>query len=244
MPTPLTFGGFDLNQYAQIRLERQPGPSTRVSTQEVPGRSGEVFLGATLEPFVVIAHCTLKRAYVGDWDSVRKTLAAAFCPTVLKTLILPDEGGLERTASASFTSNVTEPAEPPLEFDVTFTDHDAVARGEFRTSTVPSGGSATISVAGTLPATLSIVAASAVRSPSSLVWGLRFDEGEALRVDTGSEYARSVEIDCGRRTCRVAGATAMITPTSVWPSLTPGEHTVRMDQGSGAATLTWQERWL
>lgn len=244
MPTPLMFGGFDLNQYAQIILERQPGPSLRTSTQGVPGRSGEVYLGSSNEPLVVIAHCTLKRAYVGDWDAVRKTLAATFCATERKTLVLPDEGGLARTASASFTSNVTEPATPPLEFDITFTDHDAVARGATRTSVVPSGGSVTISVDGTLPATLAIVATSAVRSPTSLVWGLRFDEGDVLRVDTGSEYARLVEIDCGRRTCRVARATSMITPTSVWPNLTPGVHTVRMDQGTGAATLTWQERWL
>ena len=36
----------------------------------------------------------------------------------------------------------------------------------------------------------------------------------------------------------------MITLDSDWPVLSPGPHTVRMDEGTGTATLTWQERSL
>ena len=244
MPTPLTFGGFDLNRYAYVQLERQPGPSLRSYTQEVSGRSGEAFLGATLEPLVVIAHCTLRRSYVRDWDAVRSALEAAFCVTERKQLTLPDEGGLTRMASATFSSTASEPVDPPVEFDITFTDHDACAYGATRTATVPSGGSVSVTVDGTLPTYPVLSCASAVRSTSTNLWGVRLDNGDVLRVDTGSDSARRVDIDCCNRTCKVAWATSMITLDSNWFVLTPGTHTLRMDQGSGSCSITWRERWL
>jgi hypothetical protein len=42
----------------------------------------------------------------------------------------------------------------------------------------------------------------------------------------------------------VAGEVAMVTPDSDWPRLSAGAHTVVMDKGTGAATLTITERLL
>lgn len=115
--------------------------------------------------------------------------------------------------------------------------------GTQRTVTVPSGGSATFRVEGTYPATCTLAAASAVRSGSSGVWGVRLDEGDYVRVELTSG-SHAVSIDCADRICKVDGAVDMLTLSSDWLELEPGGHTVRMDQGTGAATLTYVERWL
>ena len=244
MAIPLTYDGFNLSQYAYIRLERQPGPSMQASTQEVPGRAGAVFLGGSLEPLVVVAHCTLKREYEGAWDGLRDTLAAAFCSTAEKDLTLPDEGGRVRKAVSSFTSVVTEPVTSPVEFDITFTDYRVAATGTSKTVSVPSGSTVTFSVGGTLPPALQILATSAVRNASTGLWGLTFDNVYTVHVETGSASARRVEIDCDKRICKVAGALSMIKLDGVWPELGPGTHSVRIDQGTGTAVLTLHERWL
>jgi hypothetical protein len=95
-----------------------------------------------------------------------------------------------------------------------------------------------------LPVDGRLVAPSAVRNYSTGLWGVRFDGGDFLRVALASSTARAVEIDGSRRTVKVANATDMATLDSSWPKLEPGSHVARMDQGTGAATLTWIERYL
>lgn len=125
-----------------------------------------------------------------------------------------------------------------LAFEVT----EPIAYGDTRTLTVPSGGSATFRVGGTAKARPRITA-SAVRDASSQVWGLRLDEGDFVHVATGSASARSIAVDCDARTLTVNGSPAIPTLDSDWLELAPGEHVLRMDRGTGAATVTWVERW-
>lgn len=126
---------------------------------------------------------------------------------------------------------------------LTFNVVDPAAYGLERAVTVPSGGSATFTVGGTYK-TKPRIAANAVRSPSSLVWGLRLDDGDFVHVATGSASARAVAIDCAERTCVVNSSVALPTLDSDWLELEPGEHTLRMDNGTGEATVTFVERWL
>lgn len=240
----LTFDGIDITHYAYVQLERQPAPSLRVETRDVPGRGGVVALGATRDVTEITAHCLLRPRYVDQWDTLRRTILARLLTDSPRVLVLPDEDGMYRYATASFTSTVTEPLEPPVTFDITFTDHDSILYGMTHIATIPSGGSAGIVVDGTLPPAITIVADNAVRNASSNVWGVRFDDGDFLHVATKSNSARKVEIDCDKRTCKLAGAAYMVTPDSNWPELSAGPHTVVMSFGTGAATLTWVERWL
>jgi len=241
----LTYDGFDLTRYALVKLERPVGPSLRIETEQVPGRNGEIPVSVELETLHIVAHCTLRRRYYYEWDRVRMELATSFAKLGEHVLTLPDEPGMYRMATASLTDNVQTPLEPPVEFSVEFVCHNPVAYGVEHTVTIPSGGSVEFEVGGMLPAVdIGVVAASAVRNSSSGVWGVRFDEGDFMHVALPSSSSRKVEIDADNRTVKVANATDMITLDSSWPKLEPGSHIARMDQGTGAATLIWIERYL
>ena len=240
----LKFDGFDLTRYAFVRLDRPVGPGMRVTAEQVPGRAGDVVTAMVADVLTITAHCTLKRNYLTQWDRVRMELAKVFTATEPKVLQLPDEPELHRYATASLTSGVSMPLEPPVTFDIEFVCHDPVAYRDEHSVTVPSGGSATFDVGGLLPARVRIVAASAYRDASTYLWGIRFDEQDFTRVKFSTSGAKSVDIDCRERVALVAGATSMITVDSHWIELAPGQHTARMDQGTGAATISWIERYL
>lgn len=241
----LTYDGFDLTRYAFVQLERPVGPSLRVESEQVPGGDGSVLMSLQLDELTITAHCTLRRRYYHEWERVRMELAAAFTKMGERELTLPDEPGLYRMATASLSNSVKTPLEPPVTFDVEFTCHSPVAYGDVHSVAIPSGGSVEFEVGGMLPAVdIGVAAASAVRSSSSGVWGVRFDEGDFMHVALPSGSSRKVEIDADGRTVKVANATDMITLDSSWPKLKPGTHVARMDQGTGAATLTWIERYL
>lgn len=126
---------------------------------------------------------------------------------------------------------------------LSFTVVEPAAYGDEHSVTVPSGGSVIFNVDGTYRAA-PVITANAVRSSSSLVWGLRLDEGDYLHIATGSASARAIVADCGERTMSVNGSVAIPTLDSDWLELEPGVHTLRMDNGTGAATVTWRDRWL
>lgn len=240
----LTYDGFDLMRYALVRLERPVGPEMRLTTETVPGRMGDVLVDSTIGTYEIVAHCTLRPRYRNDWQRVRRELAAAFIKSGEHILTLPDEPGLYRMASASLTRNVETPLPTPTTFDIEFTCHDPRAFGETREIIVPSGGSIEFAIDGMLPTCLQVSAPQARRSPSSQLWGMRFDEQDFMQVKLATSTAHAVAIDGERRLCTVDGATAMITLDSHWPELSPGVHVARMDQGTGAAILTWTEVYL
>lgn len=126
---------------------------------------------------------------------------------------------------------------------ITFLVTEPDSYGKERIVTVPSGGSVTFIVGGTAK-THPRIAASAVRDSSSQVWGIRLDEGDYVHIATGAAAARAVVIDCEKRTATISGSAAIPTLDSDWLELKPGEHTLRMDNGTGAATVTFVERWL
>lgn len=240
----LTYDGFDLTRYAFVKIDRPVGPSLRIDTEQVPGRDGELPVSFELEKLQLVAHCTLRRRYLHQWPRVRAELATIFTKRGERTLTLPDEPGIYRMATASLSGSVLTPLEPPVTFDVEFVCHSPIAYSDERSAMVPSGGTLEFQVGGTLPAPVSLKAASAVRNASTGLWGVRFDGGDFLRVALSSNAARKVEIDTPKRTVKVANAADMVTLDSSWPKLEPGVHTAVMDQGTGAATLTWIERYL
>lgn len=240
----LTFDGFDLARYAFVRLERPVGPRMRIETEQVPGRAGDLVTSMVADSLTIVAHCTLKRRYLSQWERVRMELAKVFTATEAKVLQLPDEPDSYRYATASLTSSVSMPLVSPVMFDIEFTCHDPVAYRDEHSVVVPSASSATFDVGGILPARMRIVSAAATCDATTLMWGVRFDEGDFTRVKYDASDTKRIEIDCFNRTVLEDGATSMITADSHWMELAPGRHVARMDQGTGECTVSWTERYL
>lgn len=208
-----------------------------VTTIDVPGRDGAIFGGVTQ----AVRQLTLSLYVLGRPDEraehVRE-LAARLAVDGPRPLRFGDE--LTRMA----IPNADQDGESFVNaerFEVTFTCPDPWLYGEVRTATIPSGGSVTIDVGGTAPTWPTITAAATGGSQSS--WIVTMDDGSGIyaAIPSGTEY--EVTADCAARTLMVNGETAMLPPAYDWPRLTPGSHTLTMMQGTGDATVTWQERW-
>lgn len=209
--------------------------------REVSGRNGAAFVGlkygTSTVAFTVAAQGNAEQRRVafsmlGQWLMVDEPKALYLPDTPDRYYLAVPSGALDLKRAIDAESA-----------KVTFMLTDPVARGDSQTASLPSGGSVSINVNGTAPTYLNVAAASAVRDGTSQTWGVRLDASDYLHVATGSNSARSVEIDSEERTCKVQGALALPTLDSDWLVLEPGTHTVAMDYGTGAATLSWVERW-
>ena len=237
--------GHTLNDTFRISDITRSLPERRVTRETIPGRHGDVVTDRSLGVRTVSFRLWAKSG-AADHESLVATMADLvtwlLAPDSL-TLTLSDEGGRAREVVVDGELNFEEYEEGGSLF-VTLTQLDPFcAIGAPKTLSVPSGGSASMAVAYDLPH-IAIVATSAKRANSSLVWGLRFDDSTVLHVRLPDASTHRVEIDCEHRTAKVDGSTSMVTLDSDWPSLRAGTHSVRMDEGTGAATLTWQERCL
>lgn len=235
---------FDGHDFAELFVYGDPQfriLDAKPELRDVDGRSGQAFLGMTYGSAEVSFAAVVeggpeerRNAFsrLGEWLMVDEP----------KPLYLPDTPDRYYLAVPSTALDLTR----CVLADVTriaFTLTDPVAYGQVKTATVPSGGSAAINVGGTAPTALSISASAAKRDTTSLVWGVRIDDGEFVHVPTGSNSSRAVVVDGYERTCTVAGAVVLPTLDSDWPILEPGNHVLAMDNGTGAATVTWRERW-
>lgn len=210
--------------------------------EQVSGRNGEAFIGMTYGSSEVTFSIGVSGA-AADRRAAFSTLGSWLDVDEPKHLVLPDtpdryylavpKGSvdLERCVNADTAK-------------VTFKLVDPIAYGATKTATVPAaGGEVEITVGGTAPTRPAIAASSAVRDASALIWGISLDSTTFVHVATGSGSSRAVEFDCSERTCTVANAVALPTLDSDWLILTPGTHTLTRDYGTGAATVTWVERW-
>lgn len=237
----LVLGGVDLSEEYEVVDVRRPVPSPVPNLVSVPGMDGYAFMGADTMPQPI--RFTLVSKVMGYDERRREARQIA---AVLNTAE-PVEVAFSNDDGLYYVAVVSEP--PDYREFVTFGAmtvtmqplHSAMYGAE-RSVTVPSGGSVDFVVGGSYP-TSPIVTATAVRGTSSL-WGLILDELDFVHVATGSSSGRDVVLDCGQRTLTIQGSAAVPTLDSDWLRLSPGEHSLRMDNGTGAATVTWRERWL
>lgn len=216
-------------------LDAQP------DTREISGKDGAGFVGMRYG----VSTVTFTLAAIGDAESRRvafSTLGSWLKVDEPKPLYLPDTPDRYYLAVASGGLQLTRGIDGEIA-QVTFTLTDPVAYGETQTASLPSGGSVSINVNGTAKTYLNVVANSAVRNSSALVWGVKVDNQDFAHVATGSSSARKVEIYSADRVCKLQNAITLPTLDSDWLVLEPGTHTVTMDYGTGAATLSWVERW-
>ena len=238
-------GDLCLEDYGIVveRVHDDP-PSTRAETVDVPGRDGTVLRAITYDARQITLEC---RVFDERWQDFERTLdhlAYHGMNHGLLELSVRTHPGEYYSAYLDGISQGDRIGGTGIGYvEMTFVAPDPYRHGDLQTVTVPSNGSTTeFHVGGTAPAQVSVSASSAYRNSSSLVWGLRFDEGEYMHVATGSSSARSVAINCVDRSVVVGNGTAMLTLDSDWPALWPGTHEVRIDEGSGAATLMWRDR--
>lgn len=215
--------------------------NAKPDTREVSGRNGSAFVGLTYD----VSTVAFTIAALGDAETRRvalSTLGKWLMVDEPKPLYLPDTPDRYYLAVPGAGLDLTRGIGGEMA-QVTFTLVDPVAYGDTQTASLPSGGSVSINVNGTAPTYLSVVAASAVRNSSAQVWGVQVDSVDYVHVATGSSSARKVEIYSDERICKVEDAITLPTLDSDWLKLEPGTHTIAMDYGTGAATLSWVERW-
>ena len=215
--------------------------SSNAKYAQSENRNGSVFIGKTWANSQV----SFSIATIGTAEERRaalSTLGQWLDVDEPKKLILPDTPDLYYMAVPNGSVDLTRYCDSETA-SVTFDIVDPIAYGREVEITVPSGGSVTFHVGGTYK-TRPQISATATRNSSSLVYGLKLDNASYVHVATGSASARNVAIDCDKRTCVVNSSVSMITLDSNWLELEPGGHTLAMDNGTGAATVTFRERWL
>lgn len=238
--TTVTFDGHDLTADYVVSDLRRPLLPRDASAQDVAGRDGQLFTGVRMATRKVSLRLTATSNDMAQRQAAARRLAAILAVGEPRPLAISIDGGLYLMAVPESGGNAKR-YEDAIGFDVAFSCYDPVFWGAERTVTVPSAGSVTFEVAGTHPAR-PMVSASAAR-PSSGLWGLALEDGQRLLVNTGSSASRRVVADCAARTLTVNEATALLLPEYDWLELEPGRHTLTMT-GSGAATVTYRERWL
>lgn len=238
----MIFDGHDLNSLFVVSRPTFETFAPNRSFQDVLGRDGTVYMGGSL----IGGNISVKLSVIRKTPAQRRedlsTLFMWLDVDEPKWLVMDDQPDISYKAIPS--------GDMPID---SFTNADSVvvnfrlleaaAYGDTVTKTVPSGGSITFTVDGTYP-TKPTITANAARDGSSQVWGLKLDNGAFLHVATGSASARDVVLDCENRTLTIQGAVALPTLDSDWFELAPGTHTLVMDKGTGAATVTYKERWL
>lgn len=238
----MIFDGHDLNSLFVVSRPTFETFAPNRSFQDVLGRDGTVYMGGSLIGGSISVKLSVIRKTPAQRREDLSTLFMWLDVDEPKWLVMDDQPGISYKAIPS--------GDMPID---SFTNADSVvvnfrlleaaAYGDTVTKTVPSGGSLTFTVDGTYP-TKPTITANAARDGSSQVWGLKLDNGAFLHVATGSASARDVVLDCENRTLTIQGAVALPTLDSDWFELAPGTHTLVMDKGTGAATVTYKERWL
>ena len=244
MSTTFLFNGIDMTEYLDAAGIDMPAiPEIEAVVREVSGRDGTVYLGSSLKPLMITVKARLAADEIDPAEIQRRWAIVASMMRTDEPAPLSISPGIYRMAVLNGTTD--------LEFktysataDLKFYCADPVAYGERRTVSVPSGGSATFVVGGTYPASPVVKASGAVRDSTSHGWRVRLDGGDFLRVDTGTNQACPVVIDCLERTCRIGANASLPTLDSDWLVLKPGEHTIANDLGSGACEVEYVERWL
>lgn len=215
--------------------------SSNAKYAQSENRNGSLFIGKTWANSQV----SVAIAAIGTADERRNafsTLGMWLDVDEPKKLVLPDTPDRYYMAVPNGSLDLTRYIEAETA-SVTFDIVDPIAYGREVTITVPSGSSVTFNVGGTYK-TRPRISATATRNSSSLVYGLKLDDANYVHVATGSASARTVSIDCEKRTCIVNSSVSMITLDSNWLEFAPGGHTLAMDNGTGDATVTYFERWL
>lgn len=229
------------DMYAVVGVERQTAGVVN-STQEISGYDGIRITGSYIPSGTITVQILLKNMSVMERREEIRKIRALLQTDEPRELRFASDNGLYYMAKLDGDFSVAQHVRADM-ITVTFLLEQNILYGDVHTVTVPSGGSVSFLVSGTYKTHPSIVG-SVSGDATNLMWGVRLDEGDYVRVKTGSTSPRDVSIDCDTREVIVNDEVSMITLNSDWLELASGRHTLRNDVGSGECTVTWQDRWL
>lgn len=242
MRTQVVFDGHNLTNLFAVSDLRNSLLPRNIGTEDVPGRDGSLFTGATLSARTITLTLTIIDRSITGRQAAERLLASILAVDEPRPLSISIDGGLYYMAIPHADSEGSR-YRNATSYEVVFEVPDPVAYGETKTITVPSGGSVTFTVGGTYP-TMPTISAPAAANGSGGFWRLRLEDGSYLLATIPSGVSSAPVIaDCEKRTLKVNGNVALLVPDADWLVFEPGEHTLEMT-GTGAATVVFTERWL
>lgn len=217
-----------------------------LGTVDVPGMDGELPTGQTLAAFDLGLTLTVMGREPSAREAVRQRLADMLNTAGEAPLAISEDNGLWYKARFQSTSDGSRSVNAES-FDATFRISDPVRYGALRTVNIPAGGSAAFHVDGTYP-TMPTVSVDIEVGDGTDQWQLRLEDGSYLLCDEpeGASGTELATFDCPSRTLTVGTDVVMMPGIADWLVLAPGDHVLTMggDATSGAATVTFYERWL
>ena len=242
MRTQVFYGNVELTRWCIVSSLRRPPLVREASSEQVPGRDGAILTGVRTLPSETVLTLTVKGGTDEDRQDALRSLKAALATDEPQRLAISIDNGIYQMALATFDGEITR-YENASQFDVTFTAFDPISYGEQRTITVPSSGSVSFNVGGTYP-TMPLISAPEAANGAGGFWKLAKEDGTYViaTVPDGLSSA-PVVVDCAKRTLTVNSTSALLQPAADWLVLEPGDHTLTMT-GTGAATVTFDERWM
>jgi predicted phage tail component-like protein len=240
--TQVTFDGWELTSLFAVSDLQAPLLPRTLDSMAVPGHDGSLLAGVRLAPRSIKLRLTVLDKTIEGRQAASRMLASILAVSEPKPLALSIDEGLWYLAMPNAKAEGGR-YRNAITYDVEFVANDPVAYGAQKVVTVPSGGSVAFNVGGTYH-TMPLVSAPAAANGTGGFWRLRLDDGSYLIATVpGGVSTASVVADCERRTLKVGGATALLVPAADWLVLEPGERTLQMT-GTGAATVTYYERWV
>lgn len=238
------FGDAQLTDYCVVSDIRESLAPMTIRTTDVPGRDGAMFLGAALAPKDVKMTLTLRKGHpYNDINMARQIIADILSRRNEGRLVIETDGGRYRNAVCTAAGEIKR-YRNGVSFDVTFRVSDPVYYGTSRTVIVPSGGSLNFATTGTYP-TLPTISVPSASNGSGGFWRLTDERGNYVQATIPSGVATApVGIDCANRVMRVNNQVQVLPLGADWLVLNPGSnHTLTMT-GTGAAYVTYTERWV
>lgn len=251
----VTLGGHELNERFSISDLRRDLPASRLTTEQVPGRRGELVRGSTMGPRRVSLRLWSHHQLVASHERIVEDMA------LLHSWLWPEGGGPLELALSDEGGRVRE-VWPEGELDVaeyerrgsvglTLLQPDPLCwLGAWKSVAIDNGARAIgFEVEHANPA-LRVTVSEAYATSEAPYWALAFETGEFMKVRIAPEtWSNTAEIDCEARTVTVNGSASALTLDSDWPELAAGQHTASQRLGSstspssyGSCRIWWRER--
>lgn len=234
----VTFNGTDLESLCVVSNVRRSISLREPQLIEVPGMDGAILGRNNLAPMTI----EMDLVVMGDpatREPILRDLGELLNTQGLASLEFSDDDGKHFMAAPS-GNIITRYVDGAVIESVSFVCPDPVMYGD-QDSVTMSSASETITVGGNYPTRPVITCASATNGGGG-VWGIQVDSGEYARVDLAASNV-AVKIDCEAREAFEGGVSTLITLSSDWLELAPGNHTITL-VGTGYPKIEWSERWL
>jgi predicted phage tail component-like protein len=242
MREEVTFNGIKFSDYFDVINVDRPNAAVTSETKTVAGRDGAILVGSTLGTVTITVTVMLKDPLSHTRRARMREVWQLLYTDDARPLEFSEDDGLYYMAKLDGEMPVTEHIRSGG-ININFTAFDPILYGKRNSVTVPSGSSVSFYVDGSYGTYPTISGSVSGSSQTGNLWGIRLDGGDFIHMPMGNTTQKSVEIDCATRVCKVAGAVTLPTMDSDWLCLRAGQHTIVNDVGSGACTVTWDERW-